>query len=856
MKTHTFFAIVVLLASANMLAEAHTLRESRKIQRTKPSEQMMPMPWVAPLFIEDQYFSSTLVLVNSTAVDGPVDITLRNTRGSVIAHKSLVVASRSNVRLEMEPLLQSARATDTTGSILVLPNKGNVAAQLALTNRKQAIASYVDEELAMPMPNSSPMLRGAADNAHGSPVLAIASTQSAIQHVTVACLASSGKRPAKTFELAANATIVTLACNDSNRTVDDIESLLLAEPSDNGDGAFGIEVTSDGVPGGFSAFGLAAHSAQHVEYFSSVSFVDPMILHSSTSIYAGVPIGSTSILPSGSYKPTVALANFGTKDAHVDVRLATTVAGAATASSLATLLVPAGNAVMADLPIYGGSPQLENSFVLSADVTPGTIVSKVVAVSDGPLREVELLGKDEKDPQNAGHHPWSLQNAADARLLLFNHTAGAQDVFVSQGYAGGRWHKKYTLQTMETLSLSIRALIEEQTPDDEGHKLPTSLSEGAVQWRATRSSITGRLFQSNATSTMARSFSCGAYDYVWDGGGASPVTFYHDGDTTTVGADKIVGTVHAPEEYESAVEYCDESGTDIGAYHGQLLYWWADNGPYYNLAPATSTASEYEVVPNAPGVEDILVSVDDGNSCGATGVGTLTVQPVITSISPARGLVGTALTVTFTGHGFSSGSTTVSVAGSGISISSISVSSSTQMSATFTMASTATSGNHGVTVTVASETSNSIDFFVQVPTSLSKVSITTIADNATGGCVPPQNWGIIVDIKYQVLDQQTPTAVAIQSSSMEPQESVDGSAYSDIGGSALYTSTLTRSDGTFDDAPIGLCATTNDYELHTQVIRILVGSSTYPVRTNSWTYSTSGAGHGTMSNGSDLYDAR
>jgi hypothetical protein len=124
--------------------------------------------------------------------------------------------------------------------------------------------------------------------------------------------------------------------------------------------------------------------------------------------------------------------------------------------------------------------------------------------------------------------------------------------------------------------------------------------------------------------------------------------------------------------------------------------------------------TNFEIV-NSVVAGNYNVSVFD--SGGPSNSVTFTVTPVITSISPAKGLVGSETSVTINGAGFASGATVN--AGSDIAVTDISVNSSTQMTATFTPTNLPSAGgNQSVTVTVNGQSSNSQNFFDQVPTAL------------------------------------------------------------------------------------------------------------------------------------------
>ena len=136
-----------------------------------------------------------------------------------------------------------------------------------------------------------------------------------------------------------------------------------------------------------------------------------------------------------------------------------------------------------------------------------------------------------------------------------------------------------------------------------------------------------------------------------------------------------------------------------------------------------------------------------------------------------------------------------------------------------------------------------------------------IADGAAGGCVAPQNVGIEIDIKYQVLDQES-TPQAIQSSSMTPFEvdTVQGNTGSgDVcSNSPVADCTLTtQSDGTWHDAPVGICLNSPQSGIDIkQVISMIVGSVMYQVRTNNFVDAGTSNGHGSITNNADINVSR
>src|SRR5258708_17778194 len=168
--------------------------------------------------------------------------------------------------------------------------------------------------------------------------------------------------------------------------------------------------------------------------------------------------------------------------------------------------------------------------------------------------------------------------------------------------------------------------------------------------------------------------------------------------------------------------------------------------------------------------------------------------PQITSILPAKGVVGATTSVTLMGQGFG---TSPSVnAGSGITVT-INSASDMQIQASFAVSSSATGGNNSVTVTASSQRSNIVNFFVQIPTFFTPTNSGTVLD---AFCTANQAFYAFVD--YQLSDQaMNPITVG----GLTPQESVsqNGGAYSAFASFATPVSTTTS--GTFEDIPLGTC---------------------------------------------------
>lgn len=820
---------------------------------------MMQMPLVAPLFIEDADFSSTLVMVNASSLNTFADVVLTGMDGVEITSKRVQFTSHSQQRITVGALLHDIGSDATTGRIEIMQSpdlKGmSILAQLLLTHDELGEPNYIDEEIAMPSTSGSQMLRAVADKADGSPFLAITSLFESPQRITVECLPEHGPIFSKAVDLQPGETLVTEAC--IAKTLHGLDFTAVQSGAVRGSrGSVGIALSSDAMPGSFAAFGLAPHEDRGRDFFSGIVFDDPKMIMSSTTVFPGVPVGSTDLLPTGNFIPSLALANFSTQDAKVHVRHAFYSGSVASVEDVRSVVIPAGSSMNFSFENLAGDPGVKNSFLVTSEAAPGDIMSKLVSRSHSALREVELLGKDEKEHVNGGSHPWNLQGETESTLLLFNHSAETQtvDVFISRPDVP--WHKAYHLGSMQMEVIDFRTLLREQVKDDQGRTLPENILAGQVGWFAsTLGSVNGRILQSDRGQAMARSFSC-TESYALAGALFSPNTTSMDsGQTVTFGS--VVGLVSIPVSGE--LGSCGGTPAEQG---GSYSISWTTDDPNTIAISGSSTQASVNVLGGLGGQASIVATLTDPNfGCIESDGGTGTVHPKVNSISPTLGLVGTDTSVTITGAGFTSGATPN--AGSNVGVSNISVLSTTQIRATFTPTnSSSAGGSQTVTVTAGGVQSGpGVTFYSQIPSSLTVVGTPAIiGDGSPGGCTAG-DFGIRIDIKYQVFDQQTP-AQTIQSSNMIPFEDdtfPNGTQSGDTcANSPVPDCTLnTASDGTYHDAPVGFCNSgplSNFTE--TQKISMLIGSVKYQVRTNNFTMNSSSSGHGSITNGGDINRSR
>ena len=294
----------------------------------------VPSPIILPLFVEDGAFTSTLILVNGTSLSTYADVALRAPDGTTVATQRVQFRPSSQQSVSIRSLLNSGtQANVTTGSIEVMQSASltatGIVGTVAITQLSSSVPHYIDEEPTKRGPSNSLTLHAVAGRSDGPSLVSITSLTAAPQHISVSCIGGGGPATPVSLTLGPNQTLLTPACTAAAEANPDADLRWYAENLPHEDHpALGIALTSDGTPGSFAAFGLALHDSPEGRYFSSVAFTDPAKLQSSTTVYVGVPVGSSPLLPGGTYAPVLTLSNFSSTPRTVTVHYATTQNGA------------------------------------------------------------------------------------------------------------------------------------------------------------------------------------------------------------------------------------------------------------------------------------------------------------------------------------------------------------------------------------------------------------------------------------------------------------------------------------------------------------------------------------------------
>ncbi|MGH9967654.1 MAG: IPT/TIG domain-containing protein [Pyrinomonadaceae bacterium] len=416
---------------------------------------------------------------------------------------------------------------------------------------------------------------------------------------------------------------------------------------------------------------------------------------------------------------------------------------------------------------------------------PGSVVMSAQSTgrSGNQVFRVPLL-----DPaaqrSSTGGYPWMVEGDQSTVVYLKNTTDQPQRYVAHLKSAGGIYMiGQKVIEPGVTMEYDIRALRDLQVPDENGNTIPLEATHGHFKWSvileedATEDLVMiGRAEHYNVAQAMSSTYACASC--CSDSTVGSYVTPFF---TVEVFADDIVDfdaveikqdcygdEYHSIRTFgvswnsgDSEVTSVNSSGTvtalnggesDIQAVFAGRYYYTQECYPQYG--PETGYASD-EIQPNLPACGGCRFNFEQQRPKGR-----MRVKPKITSITPDRGVAGAQTGVTIAGRGFGS-NPSVTIGGSGVTYSG-SGGSATQLSGNLSVAGNATAGNHTVQVSHKGQSSNSVNFFVQVPTSLRRDRLDDLVDidpgpgdimDGFGQLIASNRCGAYRNVVYTLVDQ-------------------------------------------------------------------------------------------------------
>ncbi|HBB94091.1 MAG TPA: hypothetical protein DC054_01755 [Blastocatellia bacterium] len=416
---------------------------------------------------------------------------------------------------------------------------------------------------------------------------------------------------------------------------------------------------------------------------------------------------------------------------------------------------------------------------------------------DVPLRDSGAIRN------STGSYPWRVDDDYTTIVNITNISDHTASFLVDIRFLTGHYFlPAKDLAANGTATFDLRKLISEQKPDNQGNVIPLSTTGGQFHWSIFKSppssKFIGRSEVVSVSNHVSSSYSCPACcPESGPFGSIIPPEPMFVGDVQTVSTTH--GTVYDCNNYPTDMGplFMDDFGIDdpsIASYSPD--YGGSTDLVGLSAGGAYLSGSWSQDIWESDGWSQCFESRPEGSDSQPVDV-----KPKISSISPSRGVVGLTISVTIQGSGFASGST-VDVAGTGVTAS-VQSSSSTSLTVNLDVAANATAGNHAVTVTVNGSTSNGVNFFVQIPTSLSLSIGSKRTHNGgsitdcQGTVLVPVAYGYSRLLTYTVLDQ---SGAAITQTGMTATEQVYLVSSFPAGSGGDFTKSVpVGADGTFCD---------------------------------------------------------
>lgn len=374
---------------------------------------------------------------------------------------------------------------------------------------------------------------------------------------------------------------------------------------------------------------------------------------------------------------------------------------------------------------------------------------------DIPLRDSGTVS------HSTGGYPVRLDGDYQTTLSITNVSGKASKFTMQIYYKGGI----YALQPQEvaagaTARFDIRKLRDERIPDSTGGKLPQDLTVAQIRWSlngGASNQLIGRAEMVSVANKVSSSYSCGLccpYDF-FDGRITPNIAYVYPGDTF---------------QFAAMQRDTDCYGNIMPAYSVNANWTSGD----YNISDV------FNGLATAVGIGDAQLTaawtgsswMDDGSdNCIETmfevaPTGDLIVQsPSINSITPTKGSVGGKILVSVDGSGLTSGTIVNPIPGITFSNYNYYGGSGSQFDVVFNISGNATPGNNAVSVSKAGASSNSVDFYVQIPKTAAREELQTLVViepgpgdilNAFGEVVEPNGsdrCGAYRNVKYKLVDQ-------------------------------------------------------------------------------------------------------
>jgi hypothetical protein len=781
-----------------------------------------------PYFAESEDLDSTLTLNNNMPQAMTATVTLFSKDGQALVIPPMSLEPLLPVRLSLSELAERGRGDFSSGSIEIFfhgPSMAVTSQVSIISTAKRLNFESVESEA---MDYASNKLDGIVWLPDEQTHAKLALTNTTAGELSVIGSTNRSEVGTRTFTLESRET----------RIVDIDEAF----GGIKGAGASAlVSLEHSGSPGDLIVSGFAIN--EETGFSTNLVFSDRATAVSTHLAGAHVRFGKATttegFAPGTTFRAPLVMANAGNQANKASIYVDYTVGAVPGRVTLGQMNLGPKQLktidVAAEMAKRGVAGPVDDAGIdISYNGAPGSVMARLVSLDQTGDLSYDVPVKDPLaggSTRATGSYPWRLDAGFTTVVHLKNTLNKPVEGIVQVRYEGGNYNpERIKMGPYQTVAVDIGQLRDAQQKDIRGGIMPEGVSSGQVKWLEIEpGSLIGRAEVANVREGIASSFSCSG-----SGCGASY-------STSSVSPSSLSGLAGNTASVTAQEMDKDNNGTPYGPYDKTGVAMWTSSDT------SVATVSSGSVTFASAGTCSISASwsatVYVGPNCStqtvsAGGGAGATVAPQITNISPSSLCTGTVADVTITGRGF--GTNPSVSAGSNITVTiNSNFTTDTNIDATFTVAGNGAGGNQTVTVTSRGQ-SATVNFYLQIPTSLSHTAVDTLhsCTNCTIGPNPNQCGAYRLD-GWTLMDQQSPRQRIVTSSASITEY---------VTGDNTYTKNYPLIDGNIGDfygfstnAP----ACPGSFTLHmTQTYKAFVGLNQYTFTTqNALTYQSDGNGN-------------
>ncbi|MDQ6651366.1 MAG: hypothetical protein M3Y84_01345, partial [Acidobacteriota bacterium] len=314
--------------------------------------------------------------------------------------------------------------------------------------------------------------------------------------------------PARVLSLSAHQTIV-LEIEDLLKQLD-----IKAKGIESG----GISISHSGAPGALIAHGVVQNKEAH--FASNLRFIDPAAQNGSvlngTGLMVAHPAAGAVFPNTFFFTPHLALKNASPSIQTATVTVQYTTGGEFHFQTLPVINLAPHEVRMVDFSALLSS--LKDASVDDAGVkiesssAPGSLIAQMTSIDQEGAMCIDVpLAAFPPGSIGTGAHPFHLDGDSQAVLHLKNLDTQPTTAIIQVLYDNGEFSPELVkLGSEESVAINLRHLRDSQGRDVHGHRLPSTLTQGQVQWfQHGKQSVIGRMVMSSVSLGVSANFSCG-----------------------------------------------------------------------------------------------------------------------------------------------------------------------------------------------------------------------------------------------------------------------------------------------------------------------------------------------------------